>query len=121
MADLLETIEVPREIVKKDSPVIFRFFDDGIKALFEDDECKYTFAKFNAIRLKKAKLLSPVASIVLIRVEDEKETVYAKFDFAGAFSNKTIANDFLDLFEEKLGSVYPPLNISRFDHKRNNL
>ena len=54
MADLLETIEVPREIVKKDSPVIFRFFDDGIKALFEDDECKYTFAKFNAIRLKKA-------------------------------------------------------------------
>ena len=106
MAELLETIEVPKEIVKKDSPVIFRFFDDGIKALFEDDEWKYSFKKFNAIRLKGAKFLSPVASIILIREEDGKETVYAKFDFAGAFSNETIANDFLDLFERTSESLY---------------
>ena len=115
MAELLETIEVPKEIVKKDSPVIFRFFDDGIKALFEDDEWKYSFKKFNAIRLKKAKFLSPVASIILIREEDGKEVVYAKFDFAGAFSNETIANDFLDLFEKTSATLYqnPYFTVSR--------
>lgn len=115
MAELLETIEVPKEIVKKDSPVIFRFFDDGIKALFEDDEWKYSFKKFDTIRLKRTKFLSPVASIILIREEDGKEVVYAEFDFAGAFSNETIANDFLDLFEKTSATLYqnPYFAVSR--------